>query len=86
MSDTIRLTCAQALVRYLAALQARDADEETSYPLFAGVFAIFGHGNVAGWARRCTTFATNCPRTARTTSRRWHTRPSPMRRRACAAG
>ncbi|SFW42253.1 3D-(3,5/4)-trihydroxycyclohexane-1,2-dione acylhydrolase (decyclizing) [Luteibacter sp. UNCMF366Tsu5.1] len=48
MSDTIRLTCAQALVRYLAALQARDADEETSYPLFAGVFAIFGHGNVAG--------------------------------------
>ena len=48
MSDTIRLTCAQALVRYLAALRARDADEEASHPLFAGVFAIFGHGNVAG--------------------------------------
>lgn len=48
MSDTIRLTCAQALVRYLAALRGRDADEETATPLFGGVFAIFGHGNVAG--------------------------------------
>ncbi len=39
---TIRLTMAQALVRYLTAQQCDDA------PLFAGVFAIFGHGNVAG--------------------------------------
>jgi len=28
MSETIRLTCAQALVRYLAALRGRDADQE----------------------------------------------------------
>ncbi|HXP01833.1 MAG TPA: 3D-(3,5/4)-trihydroxycyclohexane-1,2-dione acylhydrolase (decyclizing) [Luteibacter sp.] len=48
MSETIRLTCAQALVRYLAALHGRDADDEASSPLFGGVFAIFGHGNVAG--------------------------------------
>ena len=48
MSATVRLTCAQALVRYLAALRCRDVDEETSAPLFGGVFAIFGHGNVAG--------------------------------------
>ncbi|WP_448096464.1 3D-(3,5/4)-trihydroxycyclohexane-1,2-dione acylhydrolase (decyclizing) [Luteibacter yeojuensis] len=48
MSETIRLTCAQALVRYLAALRGRDADQEESVPLFSGVFAIFGHGNVAG--------------------------------------
>lgn len=48
MSETIRLTCAQALVRYLAALRGRDADQEESLPLFGGVFAIFGHGNVAG--------------------------------------
>jgi 3D-(3,5/4)-trihydroxycyclohexane-1,2-dione acylhydrolase (decyclizing) len=48
MSETIRLTCAQALVRYLVALHGRDADEEESMPLFGGVFAIFGHGNVAG--------------------------------------
>ena len=43
---TVRLTMAQALVRYLAALHT-DADGAT-VPLFGGVFAIFGHGNVAG--------------------------------------
>ena len=43
---TIRLTMAQALVRFLAA-QKTVIDGET-LPLFAGVFAIFGHGNVAG--------------------------------------
>jgi 3D-(3,5/4)-trihydroxycyclohexane-1,2-dione acylhydrolase (decyclizing) len=43
---TVRLTMAQALVRYLAA-QRTDIDG-TEVPLFAGVFAIFGHGNVAG--------------------------------------
>jgi 3D-(3,5/4)-trihydroxycyclohexane-1,2-dione acylhydrolase (decyclizing) len=42
----IRLTAAQALVRYLAALRA-DTGEGIA-PLFGGVFAIFGHGNVAG--------------------------------------
>ena len=44
MSKTIRLTTAQALVRYLAALRR----EDDGVHLFAGVFAIFGHGNVAG--------------------------------------
>jgi 3D-(3,5/4)-trihydroxycyclohexane-1,2-dione acylhydrolase (decyclizing) len=43
---TIRLTMAQALVRYLAAQRIRTA--ASSEPLFHGVFAIFGHGNVAG--------------------------------------
>jgi len=43
---TIRLTMAQALVRYLAAQRIRTAGG--SAPLFHGVFAIFGHGNVAG--------------------------------------
>ena len=46
MSRTIRLTAAQALVRYLAALRTDTAGDEL--PLFGGVFAIFGHGNVAG--------------------------------------
>jgi 3D-(3,5/4)-trihydroxycyclohexane-1,2-dione acylhydrolase (decyclizing) len=41
----IRLTMAQALVRHLAALVV---DEPGSPRLFAGVWAIFGHGNVAG--------------------------------------
>jgi 3D-(3,5/4)-trihydroxycyclohexane-1,2-dione acylhydrolase (decyclizing) len=41
---TIRLTMAQALVRYLCN-QFTEIDGER-VPLFAGVFAIFGHGNV----------------------------------------
>src|SRR5690349_3624716 len=43
---TIRLTMAQALIRYLAA--QRTMVEGREVPLFAGVWAIFGHGNVAG--------------------------------------
>jgi 3D-(3,5/4)-trihydroxycyclohexane-1,2-dione acylhydrolase (decyclizing) len=43
---TIRLTMAQALIRYLAA-QTSEVDGR-EVPLFAGTFAIFGHGNVAG--------------------------------------
>ena len=46
MSGTIRLTMAQALVRYLAA-QHTEIDGKQAR-LFAGVWAIFGHGNVAG--------------------------------------
>ena len=44
--STIRLTMAQALVRFLAA-QKTEIDGAT-LPLFGGVWAIFGHGNVAG--------------------------------------
>jgi 3D-(3,5/4)-trihydroxycyclohexane-1,2-dione acylhydrolase (decyclizing) len=44
--STIRLTAAQALVRYLAA--QRTLIDGAEAPLFAGVWAIFGHGNVAG--------------------------------------
>jgi 3D-(3,5/4)-trihydroxycyclohexane-1,2-dione acylhydrolase (decyclizing) len=43
---TLRLTMAQALVRYLVAQRIAIDDEDTGLPLFAGVFAIFGHGNV----------------------------------------
>lgn len=46
--STIRLTAAQALVRYLAAQRATSDDGVSTEPLFGGVFAIFGHGNVAG--------------------------------------
>jgi len=43
---TIRLTAAQAMVRFLAAQRVEiDGRKER---LFEGVFAIFGHGNVAG--------------------------------------
>jgi 3D-(3,5/4)-trihydroxycyclohexane-1,2-dione acylhydrolase (decyclizing) len=41
---TIRLTMAQALVRWLTAQYIND--EGVEKPIFAGAFAIFGHGNV----------------------------------------
>ena len=46
MSEKIRLTVAQALVKFLSA-QYSEADGEEQR-LFAGCFGIFGHGNVAG--------------------------------------
>ena len=46
MTKTIRLTMAQALTRHLAALQV-EMDDGALLPYCAGVFAIFGHGNVA---------------------------------------
>ncbi len=42
----VRLTMAQALVRWLAAQETEFEGRRTK--LFAGVWAIFGHGNVAG--------------------------------------
>jgi 3D-(3,5/4)-trihydroxycyclohexane-1,2-dione acylhydrolase (decyclizing) len=46
MSTTVRLTAAQALIRFLAAQHVeRDGVEQR---FFGGCFGIFGHGNVAG--------------------------------------
>jgi 3D-(3,5/4)-trihydroxycyclohexane-1,2-dione acylhydrolase (decyclizing) len=45
-NKTIRLTMAQALARFMTR-QMTVIDGET-VPIFGGVFAIFGHGNVAG--------------------------------------
>jgi 3D-(3,5/4)-trihydroxycyclohexane-1,2-dione acylhydrolase (decyclizing) len=46
MSNTIRLTVAQAVVRFLAHQWTERHGERQK--LFAGCFGIFGHGNVAG--------------------------------------
>ena len=46
MKKTIRLTAAQAAVRFLAA--QRSVVDGAEVPLFAGCWGIFGHGNVAG--------------------------------------
>ena len=43
---TIRLTMAQAVARFLTA-QKTEIDGQV-LPLFGGIWAIFGHGNVAG--------------------------------------
>ena len=44
---TIRLTMAQALTRWMAVQSVRQFDGSTA-AAFAGVWGIFGHGNVAG--------------------------------------
>ena len=43
---TVRLTMAQAVARFLT-MQKTEIDGEIM-PIFGGIFAIFGHGNVAG--------------------------------------
>lgn len=43
MTKTIRLTAAQAMVKYIGAQMTEDGA-----PFIAGCWAIFGHGNVAG--------------------------------------
>jgi len=53
---TLKLTMAQALTKYLAAVRVQREDGSV-VPYCAGVFTIFGHGNVAGmgealWAER----------------------------------
>lgn len=46
MAQTVRLTMAQAVARFLANQKTRIDDE--TVPIFGGMWAIFGHGNVAG--------------------------------------
>lgn len=43
---TLRLTTAQAVIRFLKVQQVRRDDEQHAF--FGGCFGIFGHGNVAG--------------------------------------
>src|ERR671916_2676539 len=46
MAETVNLTVAQALVKFLAAQYSESDGVEQK--LFAGCLGIFGHGNVAG--------------------------------------
>src|SRR5690625_2616927 len=47
--ETVRLTVSQALIRFLKNQHVRRDGKET--PFIAGVWGIFGHGNVAGIAQ-----------------------------------
>jgi 3D-(3,5/4)-trihydroxycyclohexane-1,2-dione acylhydrolase (decyclizing) len=76
----IRLTMAQALTRYLAAQTSEFDDREV--PLFAGVFAVFGHGNVAGVGEALYDARERLPTLRAHTSRRWAWRRLPLPRRA----
>ena len=81
--STVRLTAAQAIVRYLAAQWTEIDGAEKR--LFAGCWAIFGHGNVAGMGEALFhAQARRCRRSARITNRRWRSPRSPSRRRATA--
>jgi 3D-(3,5/4)-trihydroxycyclohexane-1,2-dione acylhydrolase (decyclizing) len=46
MAKTVRLTTAQALIKFMTKQMVMIDDKKL--PIFAGVWAIFGHGNVAG--------------------------------------
>ena len=82
---TIRLTAAQAMVHFLAA-QKVEIDGERRR-LFEGVFAIFGHGNVAGLGEAPLRGPRRSSRpTAPTMSRPWRTRRSPSPRLRAASG
>ena len=78
-SGTVRLTTAQALVRWMVA-QRSELLDGTEVPLFAGVFAIFGHGNVLGLG---TALYERCRRSCRPgaarTSRAWRSPRSASR-------
>lgn len=54
--QTQKLTTAQALIRYLSRQYVRRDDLEI--PFFAGVWGIFGHGNVAGIGQALQQFST----------------------------
>jgi 3D-(3,5/4)-trihydroxycyclohexane-1,2-dione acylhydrolase (decyclizing) len=56
---TIRLTMAQALVRYLAAQQTEC--DGRAVTLFGGIWAIFGHGNVVGIGEALATHRAELP-------------------------
>ena len=45
-SETVRLTMAQALIRFLQ--NQHVARDELEQPFFAGCFGIFGHGSISG--------------------------------------
>ena len=69
---TVRLTMAQALVRHLAALRVERPDGAR---LFAGVFAIFGHGNVAGMGEALYAHRAELPRLIKEVADEGRSRP-----------
>ena len=59
MADTVRITAAEAIVRFLIA-QRIVVDGENK-PLFPGVIAIFGHGNVTSLGHSLESHRTEIP-------------------------
>ena len=82
---TVRLTMAQALTRWMAAQTIEQLDGSIE-PAFAGVWAIFGHGNVAGLGEALYGVRDELPTSAAIMNRAWHISPSPMPSRNSAGG
>jgi 3D-(3,5/4)-trihydroxycyclohexane-1,2-dione acylhydrolase (decyclizing) len=59
MTQRTRLTMAQALTRWMAAQRVHLEGKELPY--FAGIWAIFGHGNVAGMGEALATVRDTVP-------------------------
>ena len=79
---TVRLTVAQAVVRFLANQYVERDGERSKF--FAGCFGIFGHGNVAGMGQALLQAELEAEQAGTepgpryvlaATSRRWCTRP-----------
>ena len=83
MTKTIRLTMAQALTRFLAR-QMTEIDGE-KLPIFGGVWAIFGHGNVAGIGEALYQVRDELPTYRAHNEQGWRMPRSPSPRRASAA-
>ena len=84
MTKTIRLTMAQALTRFLAR-QMTEIDGK-KLPIFGGVWAIFGHGNVAGIGEALYQVRDELPTYPRPQrAGAWRMRRSPSPRRVSAA-
>ena len=82
---TVRLTMSQALTRWMTAQSIEQIDGSIE-PAFAGVWAIFGHGNVAGLGEALYGVRDALPTFRGHKNSRWRISPSPMPSRSSAAG
>ena len=75
---TRRLTMTQALVAFLKNQHVeRDGHEN---PFFAGVWGIFGHGNIAAWGKPCSRIRISVITSAVTSRPRFTSPPHSPRR------
>ena len=81
MSGTIRLTAAQAMMRWLSVQMTEDGER-----FIEGVWAIFGHGNVAGIGEALHRIGDALPTWRAQNEQTWRMRPSPTPRRNAGAG
>ena len=70
----------------LMAAQSIEQLDGSTAPAFAGVWAIFGHGNVAGLGEALYGVRDGCRHIAAITSRAWRISLSPMPNRCSGAG